>query len=385
VDATKRLKVLHLIDSAGFYGAERVLLHLMAEHCRLGVRSILGSCCRRGEETKAIERRALSKGLEVERFQLRWGLDLAGGLDIVKYARRNECTVIHSHGYKPNAILGMLPGSLRGIPIVATVHGWTSTNRFSKIAAYEWLDRRVLSRFDRVVVVNDAPAVKRLLSGVKRSRLKVVYNGVPEVEDNQEARPDDGFIQRFLENDSFVLGSIGRLSPEKGQRFLLSAVEQLVRGGHDVRLVVFGEGPERDALGKQVERLRLQERVLLPGYCAHATEYLPRLNAFVLPSLTEGMPLTLLEAMRAGIPVIASRVGGIPQMIENGKSGLITEPGRADELAEAVEKLIRNQVLRASLASEARGRALTIFSSRAMALQYKRIYEETRDCYPELD
>ena len=131
------MKILHVIDSQGLYGAERVILSLMLEQGAMGLETHLCSIGNRNAGEKAIETEASRRGLRVRKMRMRDGPNIAGGLAITRFARREGFDLLHSHGYKSNILLGFIPKRLRGIPLVSTIHGWTSTQRFSKIGLYD--------------------------------------------------------------------------------------------------------------------------------------------------------------------------------------------------------------------------------------------------------
>jgi glycosyltransferase involved in cell wall biosynthesis len=153
-----------------------------------------------------------------------------------------------------------------------------------------------------------------------------------------------------------VFGAAGRFSREKGHRFLLDAFAQLqhMLPGQPVELLLLGEGREDSALRAQARRLDIESRVCFAGFQPKPAAWMKLMNALVQPSLAEGMPNSVLEAMLLGVPVIATNVGGVPEVIDNGQTGLLVEPGNATVLAEAMKKLVRSAPLGQQLASEAR-------------------------------
>ncbi len=141
-----------------------------------------------------------------------------------------------------------------------------------------------------------------------------------------------------------------------------------------MRLVIIGEGGERSRLEQGINRLRLRGYVLLPGYRANASHYLPYFDVFVLPSLTEGMPMTILEAMRAGIPIIASGVGGIPEIMHFGKGGVLVNPGEVEHLAEAAIFLWHQEESRRNFVEKSKRNFYEHYTSQAMAVGYRSLY-----------
>src|SRR5436309_14867144 len=170
------MKVLHVIDSAGLYGAEMVVLSLMQEQLRSGMEPVLGSIGEKRIAEKAIEREAQNRGLSCVRFRMRNGPNLLGALRLLRSAKKLKVALIHSHGYKADILMASIPRWRREMPVVATLLGWTSTRPFIKLWLYEWLDRKSLRFLDAVAVVNET-MLGRLPRKV-RQRARVVPNGI---------------------------------------------------------------------------------------------------------------------------------------------------------------------------------------------------------------
>jgi glycosyltransferase involved in cell wall biosynthesis len=366
------MNVLHVIDSGGLYGAETMLLHLMTEQVQMGLKPILASIGTLREGEKPIEREARSRGLRVKPFRMRAGPNWAGAHGILRFARLEGIDIIHSHGYKGNILFGLLPRGIKQVPIVATLHGWTWVGGISRMAIYEWLDSLSLRFVDRVVLVNEAMREHRRVHSLSRRKVQVVENGIPVVNDvdGNHLRPD---IVNFTKQ-RFTVGSIGRLSPEKGYGLLLEAVASLVADGNDLQCVLLGEGELRDALEKKARALGLEDRALLPGYVHGAADYLPLFGAFVMPSLTEGLPMVLLEAMATGVSIVATRVGGIPGVLDGGQAGILVNPGDTNALCEALLAVLVDGGSARKRADRAAQRVRNLYSSRVMAEKYQAIY-----------
>jgi len=369
------VKVLHIIDSQGIYGAEMVLLNLMREQEQMGLNPILGSIGDLIDPEIPLEIEALRRGLKVARFRMTRGYNLSGSLRIVRFAINQKIDLFHSHGYKGNILLGSLPRRLRKIPIISTLHGWTSIKKISKIWLYDCLDKICLRRIDavvRVTSVNSGTWNSRILKGLKTF---VVENGIPLLPfDVESVIRKDPLTVEFCRN-VFVIGSIGRLSEEKGITQLIQAMHLLSAKKEDYKAVIIGEGPQRGKLENMMKRTGLSHRVMLTGYREKAFQYLPLFDVFVLPSITEGLPITILEAMQAGIPIVASPVGGVSQVLRNGQYGTLVEPGNPDALAGAISYLRQNPDTAREMAQRAKEFALVRYSSRRMAEDYHEVYE----------
>jgi glycosyltransferase involved in cell wall biosynthesis len=156
-----------------------------------------------------------------------------------------------------------------------------------------------------------------------------------------------------IREEDIVLGFCGRLSPEKGIRYLIEAAAALSKAGLPIKLMIMGNGPERPLIEKLTNSLRLKEKVIMTGFREDARELMAVFDLFVLPSLTEGTPMALLEAMSMGLPVIASAVGEVPTIIGLGENGLLISPGRTDQIVHAVRRITENSEFRDKISNAA--------------------------------
>jgi glycosyltransferase involved in cell wall biosynthesis len=371
------MRILHVIDSGGLYGAEIMLLHLMEAQVRLGLDPVLASIGSPDCGDKPVEVEGRRRGLRVEPFRMRPGPNWAGAFDILRFARREEIDLLHSHGYKGNILFGLLPRRVRRLPVVTTLHGWTWTGGLTRMRAYEWLDGLSLRFVDRVVVVNQAMLSHPRLQFGKSARLVVSENGIPLAapepgQNEQDLNPE---ILAFARR-GFSIVAVGRLSREKGFDLLLAAVAGLVAQSKDVRLLIMGEGGLRESLLLQSRDLGVADRLMLSGYVPAAGKYLSRFDCFAIPSLTEGLPMVLLEAMAAGVPIVASRVGGMPEVLDNGRAGVLVGPGDAAALRAGIAAIMDHSAAAAERAGNACRRVREVYSSRAMAERYLEVYRQ---------
>ena len=371
------MRILHLIDSGGLYGAEVMLLHLMEAQVQLGLTPILVSMGGRDIPEKSIEAEARERGLSVEPFRMRAGFNIVGALRVLDFARAQQVSVLHTHGYKGNILFGTMPRWLRRFPLVTTVHGWTWTGGVSRMMVYEWLDGLCLRRADAVVVVNEAMTSHPRLRAIRQHRLHTINNGIPQ-RDLLDQAPRAMLPQPILDfvRQETCIVALGRLSPEKGLDILLRAVAGLVQEGRDVRLVLLGDGSLRGELQQLAEQLGIGQRVLLPGFFAEASRLLGYFDIFALPSLTEGLPMVVLEAMQAGLPIMASRVGGIPQVLDHGTCGLLTPAGNVQAVQAGLRDIMENKEKAAKRVRAAKDRVHQLYSSQAMAEKYLTVYQK---------
>jgi len=291
--------------------------------------------------------------------------------------------VLHSHGYKPNILLGLLPRRLRG-PMLTTLHGWTGARTFSALWLYERLDRLSLRRIDSVVVVARRMLELRALKGVRPSRRHVIENGIPpravrlaDLAARGVAPLADELVEFTARQPTLV--AIGRLSPEKGFTLLVEAFASArSQSAAAHQLLIVGEGPDRQVLADRIAALHLAGIVRLAGYVDGADRLLAGAAGFVMSSLTEGLPLVLLEAMQWRVPILATAVGAIPELLGEGRCGRLVAPNDLATLTDGLQSLMSA----GAAADRAVGSACQVVSGRytstRMAQQYLEAYEAIR-------
>jgi glycosyltransferase involved in cell wall biosynthesis len=289
--------------------------------------------------------------------------------------RRHRINVLHVHGYKA-AVAGALAARRCGIKVVKTEHGrlepagsWADAWRQARLSLNTALDG-VASRWlvDAQVFVS-----RDLREGAPAAPARVVrrqiYNGIAPSEHGPGAPAGNDRSSAW-----FDVGIVGRLTRVKGHADLLTAVAHL---GHlpDLRLHVFGSGPLDGACRRQAERLGIASRVLFHGFTPRVSERIAALDVLAMPSWHEGLPYVLLEAMSLNVPVVASSVGGLREVMEGRECGLLVPARDPAGLAAAIERLYRNPGLRAELAARARAVVTRQFAASSMVEQYSALYE----------
>ena len=373
MDSEKRvgMKILHIIDSGGLYGAEVMLLQLMCEQKKLGHTPILASIGSKTVTEKPIESEARKQGLQIKSFRMANGLNIIGALKILRFAQEKGVELLHSHGYKGNILLGLLPRGIRRLPLLITVHGWTSTGHLNKMSLYEWLDKKCLARADHVVMVN--PLMQKLPSLKRLKTTTVIENGIGLAKtEDQELNLE---IITFIKQRT-TLVAVGRFSPEKGFNYLLDSLSQLVQQGQDIQLLLLGDGGLRQELTEQAKTLGLLNRVFMPGHVSQVESYLGQCAVFVMPSLTEGLPIALLEAMQTGIPIVASAVGGIPDVLDDGQAGALVPAADPELLANALVTILTDSKYAETLGKRGQLRVKENYSSHTMAEKYLHLYAQ---------
>ncbi len=288
--------------------------------------------------------------------------------------KRLGVQVVCCHGYKAN-LLGRIAARRVGIPVVAVARGWTG--ECLKVRCYEALDRLHLRWMDHVVCVSESQAVKVRRAGVPARRITVIANAV-DIE--RFADPDPLYrgklLRSFRKPKTVVVGAAGRLSPEKGFDVLVRAAEIVQRTNPDVGFALFGAGNCKDSLSRQIAALGLSSNFALIGFRADLDRFMPFFDLLVLPSHTEGLPNVVLEAFAAGVPVIATAVGGTPEVVADGSNGYLVPQGDAEEMAKRiVQALTSSDVLR-DMGANARATVASRFSFGQQATLYRNLFNQ---------
>lgn len=370
------MRILHTIDSVGIYGAESVLLTLAGEQQRQGHEPILMSIGNLRSGEKPLEAEARRRGLRCLPHRMRDGLNLRGASGIAGIAAEQRIDVIHSHGYKSNILLGLMPRATRGRPVVATLHGWTAKSTWSKLGLYRFLDQRLLPRLDAVVLVSERLRSSPAIMALDPQKLSVIPNGIAlGSQPDSHALATDPLARRIVEfrlRTGTLIGAVGRLSAEKNFIALVEALDRPSSRNARVGLALLGDGPELGALSQVIAGRGLSDRVLIAGYVPEARRYLGLFDVLAIPSLTEGLPIILLEGMSENLPVIATRVGDIPSVL--GDLGLLVPAGDVDALADAIHRVATDPGSYRQIASGGFSRVRDQFSARVMVERYDGVY-----------
>jgi glycosyltransferase involved in cell wall biosynthesis len=364
------LRVLQLLASPFVGGPERQVLGLASALCPQ-VETIFLSFAERGL-ARPFLKEARNSGFRAIELQHNAPHFWAAASEVANQVRDCQADVICCNGYKPD-LVGWLAGRMTGIPVVAIAHGWTAAT--VKVRFNEALDRLVLRGMDCVVGVSAAQTKRVCRAGVPTEQVHTICNAIgPEAfvaADPAYAAPLRGM---FPEPPSVTVVAVGRLSPEKGFEVLVDAA-RLARQ-HDQRLgfVVFGDGPERAALERRIAQRGLAGHFVLAGFRPDVGGFLPHADLAAMPSYTEGLPVALLEIFAAGVPVVATAVGGIPEVVEEGVNGHLVPAGDPTALAGRIVDLARSAAHRQALGDNGRRRVREEFSVAAQAEEYLRLF-----------
>ena len=289
--------------------------------------------------------------------------------------RQQQFDLLHAHGYYAD-ICALPIARVRRIPALSTCHGFINTDW--KLQLNNRLDLWALRLCSRILVVSDEIRNGLEKRGIKKERICVITNAVPIPPlMNQNDKGHRCFRQQHgFSSEDFVFVYVGRLSEEKGLCFLLEAFAGLIRDSVSARLVLIGDGPQRELLEQRVAELDLERQVSLVGFQSQVSPWLAIADCFVLSSLTEGTPMALLEAMAAGVPVVATEVGGVPDVITSGVNGLLVPCANADALRNGMSRIIDHPELRDKYRCEARKTVESRYSVQPWCQKILQIYQD---------
>ena len=376
-----RIKILFVITLSELGGAQKVVYHIAAG---LDPREfdITVTCAPGGELVNCL--RNLHKGIMiVEIPELKRDIspanDLKAYFKLYALMKKNSYHIVHCHSSKAG-ILGRLAAWKAGVPkIIFTVHGW-GINEYQS-----WLVRFLYTRAERlagvrstnVVCVSESDLLKaRRLRLVTGDKLSVIYNGLPFPEKKE------GLLHKELgiRKDDIIIGTVARLAFQKDPLFLLEVAERMItrlkrdKINSQPCFVIIGDGPLRPECEKFINNKSLQRSVFLLGTREDAAELVQDFDIFVLFSRWEGLPLTIIEAMLAGRPVVANAVGGVSELVVHEETGLLIKKLDVNEAEKALLNLMSDPGKRLSMGQSGQLRALNLFNIDKMVEKYGELY-----------
>jgi glycosyltransferase involved in cell wall biosynthesis len=358
--------IVHVLSSFGMGGQERVALDLATGQAAAGHRVLTVSLAPPPDGPLAAEFR--DKGLEIATLAKRSGRDLKLMVELGRLFRARAADVVHTHNPQP-LLFSALAARAIGAAIVHTKHG------VNPDTARRMAMRRAAARLVGAFVCVSEPTaeVARERRECPPDRLHVVPNGIdldrfgPDPDARRAVR-----AELSIPEDAFAVGTVGRLYVEKGHAFLIGSLAPVL--GDRFHLVIAGEGPEKGNLTAQAAALGRKDCVHLTGNRRDVPRLLAALDAFALTSKSEGLPLVLPEAMAAGLPIVATAVGGVPRVVEDGETGFLVDYGDEEALCARLSALDADRQLARRCGETGRERALGRYSSRRMVADYLELY-----------
>jgi len=369
------MKVLIFIQGLSFGGPEK-LVYDMVKHIIKNQNNIkiikLEICCYDILGHFAEKLIGEKQKINLSLLKRKPGIDLFYPFKLVSLIKQKKIDVIHAH----NAtawFYGTWASILTRVPIVYTEHDRSFPTPL-RLKYFHYFFGRYAT-----AVIAVSKAVKENLEKYEHIKnAKVIYNGIdPDL--FKPASIEEKVLKKKqlgLNKNDFVLGNVGRMDYWKNQRILIEILPDLKKISPQIKLILVGGGEEEGNLKKSAIKKGVKNDVIFLGQRSDVNQILKAFDIFVFPSLTEGLPLVVIEAMATGLPIVASHVGGIPELVVNGETGFLVSPASKEEIKEAIIKLLNNPELRKEMGQIARKRFETHFSLPQMVQKYIEVYEE---------
>jgi glycosyltransferase involved in cell wall biosynthesis len=368
--AQQRKKILHMIGGGEIGGAEELVFTLlkMTDPSKYEVHLV---CLCPGPFAELVDK----AGFPATVIPMRHRIDLSKIRDVRHYIRNQQIDLVHTHGVRAN-LIGRSAAKREGIPIVTTFH---SMLRYDYDSPWKVLIARLLTMCtnhytNRFIAISHAIEEDLLEMHIPADKIQVIHSGLDIAKFTSPQNPDEIRRQLGLNSDCITFTMVARLHPVKGQRYFLQAACQLLDAGIKTQFLLIGEGIDRPRLEAQVRELGLGSAVRMPGYYRNIADIYEVTDILCVPSLMEGLGLVILEGMYFGVPIIASNVGGIPELIEDGKSGILIPPADVQALFETMYRLAVNPDLAQTLAHQGKQR-VQHFTVENMTRQVEECYE----------
>jgi glycosyltransferase involved in cell wall biosynthesis len=366
------MRILHLISSNGLFGAERVVIELSKSLRERDCQPVVGVLRNSHNPHVEVADEARAQGIEYVIFPCRRQLDPSPVRAIRRYIRQTGVDLVHCHGYKSN-LYGLL-ASRALVPAVTTNHNWLRSDWRLKV--YCFLDSLWIRFFHRVIAVSADIRDAMRKYGVPEEKIRIVDNGIDMYRFRNKHSIENLKSAFGLNGDFRFIGTVGSLGHEKGHSYLLRAAKGILDSGTPVKFLIVGDGKLRESLEAEAARLGITDSVIFTGYRVDIPELLSLMDIFVLPSIKEGLPMVVLEAMASARPVIATRVGAVPRIVRDGENGVLVEPGDVDGLVRGMARLLEDKAGALKIARAGYETVIRDFSSEKMCVKYLTIYRE---------
>lgn len=368
------IKVLHLISSRGLYGAERVIINIIASSNRKLVVPSLGLLQASNLGSEELHEAIREKEGVVYTIPCHKWIDIKAIKLLTKLLETETIDIIHCHGMKAR-LYGLFVSMFTNVKIITTHHNWTKSDFRTSI--FEIIDAFYIRFFSKIIAVSSdvAKTLTRLL--ISQEKIEVIINGI-DTDEFQINTIEREKLRRELgiEKDCIFIGTFGRMSHEKGQKYFIEACLLISQANQNTRFIIVGDGPKEQELKNYAKEIGIINKILFVGFQKNMQKFYSAIDIFVLPSLIEGTSMVLLEAMSCGIPVIATGVGGNLSVIDNGVDGMIVPPMKSDELSNTILRIMNDKNYQFFLSKNSRDKIVRYYSSKKMADKYSDVYLE---------
>ena len=316
-------------------------------------------------------------GVKVKNFDLKTLVDIRIILRLVRYIKQNKIDIVETAVF-PADVYGRISARLANVPvIISTMHRVADHKQEAIYRVLFFADTLTMALTTRIIAVSKA-GKNYLISWhrVKPDKIRVIYNGIAPLKYDHSIDIKKYKRKLNLQHDMPTVAFIGRLVTLKGVNYLLEAAASILRSGERVQFVVVGDGPLKKRLINHAKSLGVSKHVHFIGFRKDIPQILSVIDILVVPSLWEGLPLTILEAMFAGKPIIATRVGGIPEAVMDRETGILISPRDCHALSRGILELLNDPKKRKEMGEKGKQRALRHFDVDRMVKEYSDIYDE---------
>ena len=376
------MNILNLISSSGFYGVENLLLSLGKFFPKNNDIFYLGILENKQNAENVFYNKAISENVKTFIFPGRFKFDFKVLKELHDFINNYSIDILHTHGLKPN-FYGYILSKFTKLPIIATTHSWISnpieqylkSNNLTLFSALQYhFDQKLLRKFDKIIAISEFIQNKLVGNKIELKKIELIYNGV-NISDYYHSTLN--IRSEFtINNDSIIVATAARLSIEKGLIYYLEAAKKVLEIYENTIFLLTGSGPLLKKLQTKTLEHGIKKNVLFTGFRTDMAAVYKSIDIFILPSIREGMPMVLLEAMASSKPIIATNVGGISEIITNNLDGLLVEPGNSKDLALSIIRLIQSEKLKESLAKNAYQTVQDRFSVQKTTQKYYKCYRE---------
>lgn len=375
----KPTPILHVKDSSGIFGSERVILTLARNIDRDRFQLHLACMQHRDGRSRDFIEMARETGIQVIPVDANHRFEWSAISSLRRILKEGRIALVHTHDYKSD-LYALIASMQLPVKRVVTSHGSTRDSWVKKL--YLNIDEHlVYPKYDAVIAVSEDLGKALRNRGIRRpENIHVVQNGLDfGLLDSQKVLPDDPFaswIASLKTRQAFLIAVVGRLFPDKGHLFFLKAFERLKERHPNAKALIVGDGPEKDRLAAWIDAHHLEDRVFMCGFVSAMPAVYKAIDCLVMPSLTEGLPYTLLEALHCRVPVIATPVGDIPCLVKHEETGLLIRPADSEDIVAKLETLIHNPARTHLMAGKGEQLVENEFSAAAMARRTEELYDK---------
>jgi glycosyltransferase involved in cell wall biosynthesis len=363
-----QLKVIHLVEDLKIGGAERVIADTALGLDRKKYDASVWCVTRGGETASELS----EKGIEVKILGISSYHNPLSTFKMTRLLKSARPDIVHTHGYFAS-VIGRLAARIAGTPVIlAHVHStyWEYKKRHIMI-------ERKLSRFTHKIICC-SKAVENFVKNTEKitdNKTIVVYNGVDEERFCPLQSPTSIRAEFGMSEEAAVVGTVSSLTPHKGHEYLIQAASLVLDTLPSAKFIIVGDGPLRKRLEDQAKNLNIHPAVIFTGIRKDIPEMLSLMDVFVLPSHTrEGLGIAIIEAMAAERPVVATDIGGIPEAVNDGETGLLVPPGDQEALSEAIIDLLQNTKKAKEMGEKGRNRVKEKFTTKKMLSEIEHVY-----------